>query len=57
MVDPGRKIKLLDMDGNWKKMEERDNPIIFKVIQQLKGDLKALRNMIEEENTPIQQLR
>ena len=45
------------MDGNWKKMEEIDNPIIFKVIQQIKGDLKALRNMIEEENTPIQQLR
>ena len=38
-------------------MEERDNPIIFKVIQQIKGDLKALRNMIEEENTPRQQLR
>ena len=45
------------MDGKFQKVEEGGRTSLIKGVPRLKGDLKALRNLTEEENTSRWKLR
>ena len=52
----GYKIKLAEMGGKGNNAEEGDKPFLVKNFMRLKGHLKVLRNMTEEENQHRRQL-